>query len=116
MLLGVGRQTSNVATRGEIGRYPLILSTYVAMVKYWIRLQKLPSDELIADTLKCSEELENKGIFSWVTMIKFILQQAGLPEVWHNPVSCMTTNTCITETIKKNLKQQYQKVFFSINL
>ena len=37
MLLGVIRQTSNIATRAEIGGFPLITEVYVSIIKYWLR-------------------------------------------------------------------------------
>ena len=34
-VLGVSNKTSNLATLGELGRYPVMLHCYVQMIKYW---------------------------------------------------------------------------------
>jgi hypothetical protein len=42
--LGVRKQTSNIATRAEIGRFPLIFEVHISIIKYWLRLNKLENE------------------------------------------------------------------------
>ena len=37
-LLGVNKKASNLAVRGELGRYPLFIDVVLSLVKYWVRL------------------------------------------------------------------------------
>ena len=45
-VLGVGRRTSN----GELGRYPLYIDMVLAIIKYWLRINKdSETDILVMD-------------------------------------------------------------------
>ena len=37
---GIGKKTSNIATYGELGRYPLYFDTVFVIVKLWLRISK----------------------------------------------------------------------------
>ena len=37
---GVGKRTSDIATYGELGRYPLYIDTVLAIIKYWLHIYK----------------------------------------------------------------------------
>ena len=43
-ILGVGKYTSNIASKAELGRYPLIIFALLQSVKYWLHLNKNPFD------------------------------------------------------------------------
>jgi hypothetical protein len=34
--LGVNKRTTNLASYGELGRYPLYIDTIISMIKYWV--------------------------------------------------------------------------------
>ena len=52
-ILGVGKKTSNIATYGQLGRYPLYIDSVLANVKYWLRLSKVSvMDTLLKDALQ----------------------------------------------------------------
>ena len=70
MILGVKKQTSNIACRAEMGRFPLHLEMYVSMIKYWLRLNKTPRDRLTADALKDNLFMQESGLYTWTNMIK----------------------------------------------
>ena len=87
MLLGVKKQTSSLATRAECGCYPLHLDIYTSMVKYWLRLERAPSDKLISKALACNISIQEAGLFTWTSMIKYILKESNFLDVWHNKVT-----------------------------
>ena len=63
-ILGVSKKTSVLALLGELGRYPLMLSCSVQMVKYWHRIETgIPgtSSILINKILSYMEEKEDLG-------------------------------------------------------
>ena len=39
-VLGVGKKTSNIAVHGELCRYPLYIDTVLAIIKYWLHINK----------------------------------------------------------------------------
>ncbi|MCG8046148.1 MAG: reverse transcriptase domain-containing protein [Candidatus Thiodiazotropha endolucinida] len=71
-LLGVNSKASNLAVRGETGRYPILLQILSNMFKYLVHL-KTSKNDLLIDAYNLSTELGNKGIDSWVYFIKSVL-------------------------------------------
>ena len=82
MVLGVRRQTSNIATRSEIGRFPLIIEIYVSIIKYWLRINKLPQDRLVVDALNANLNMQKEGLYTWTGMVKSILEEANYSDIW----------------------------------
>ncbi len=64
-ILGVKRSTSNVGVYGELGRYPLYISRYTRILKYWFKLIK--TDNCILKVvyndalLDCTHGVNNLG-------------------------------------------------------
>ena len=105
MLLGVKKNTSNLGCRAELGRFPLILEIYISIIKYWVRLIKLPSDRLVVEALNTNLNIQSQGCFSWTTLVKFILKQADMEHIW------TTKNTQNENQFIKNLKQKLQNKY-----
>jgi len=84
MVMGVRKQTSNLASKAETGRYPLHIEILTNMVKYWLRLNKQKQETLIADALGANLDMQASGIFTWTTMIKHILTKCNFSEIWNN--------------------------------
>ena len=105
MLLGVQKNTSNLGCRAELGRFPLVLDIYISIVKYWIRLIKLPSDRLVVDALNTNLNIQSEGCFSWTTLVKFILKQGDMEHIW------ITKNIQNVNQFIKNLKQKLQNKY-----
>ena len=61
-ILGVSKKTSVLASLWELGRYPLMFSCCVQMVKYWHRIKTdTPDTSLINKILSYMEEKEDLG-------------------------------------------------------
>lgn len=117
MLLRVQKQTSNIGTRAEIGRFPIIIDTYIAMIKYWIRLNNLPDDRVVKDALNANNIMQEKGIYTWTSMIKYILDITGYSSIWRKK---MVTNTDkfiedLRFKLNKNYKELTNRVMFDDN-
>ena len=56
-ILGVHSKSSNAGVRGELGKYPLLINCVKLMIKYWLRICKMPLNSII---YKCY--LENKQL------------------------------------------------------
>lgn len=77
-MLKLRQQTATLAVLGEVGELPLSIKLELRVLKYWMRLLKLPDGHIakqMYDTL-CS--LDNIGFRSWVTYLKGLLVKYGL--------------------------------------
>ena len=73
-ILGVSKKTIVLASIGELGLYPLMLSCYIQMVKYGHRIKTdTPDGSLIYKILSYMEEKEGLGEHSWLSTVKFLL-------------------------------------------
>lgn len=66
-ILGVSSKATNLLIR-----YPLLIQILANMFKYLIHL-KTPKSNILTEACELSENLSNKGIDSWVNLIKSIL-------------------------------------------
>ena len=82
-ILGVSKKTSVFVSFGELGRYPLMLSCCVQMMKYWHRIKIDTS--LINKILSYIEEKENEGERNWLSTLKFLLDYCDMNDLWMNP-------------------------------
>ena len=74
--LGVNKKAVNLAVKGGLGRFPVVISCLLQALKYWHHLQS--SDNiLLYETLSLSTALHNGGVFSWVSFFKNICDMAG---------------------------------------
>ena len=68
--------TPTTAVYGELGRYPLYISRYLRILKYWFIL--IQSDNIIMQTVyKISYEDCFKGKKMWVSNVKKLLYDCG---------------------------------------
>ena len=76
--------TSNAGIYIELGRYPLYITRYVRIIRYWFNLST--TDTIILATVY-KDMLEDcqKGLNNWVTMVKNMLFEFGFGNIWHNP-------------------------------
>ncbi|MEW8546452.1 MAG: reverse transcriptase family protein, partial [Candidatus Thiodiazotropha sp.] len=83
-ILGVKLSTSNAGIYGELGRYPLYITRYVRIVKFWFKL--LNTENIILRTVYDISVLDcEKGYCNWVSNVKTLLEQFGFGYVWLNP-------------------------------
>ena len=106
-LLGVNKKASNLAVRGELGRYPLYIDVVLSMIKYWIRFhdhKNKISDNLLTEALKENYSMSEENQHCWLTCIKTILYEIGMNDIYHNPAKC--TKKTIKD-IQTRLKLRY---------
>ena len=84
MTLGVKKQTSNIASRAELGLYPLHINIQVSMIKYWLRMIRSPKEKLIAMALDSNLQMQDQGLFTWTSMIQYILNSCNFSNIWPN--------------------------------
>jgi len=75
--------TPTTAVYGELGRYPLYMSRYLRILKYWFIL--IQTDNIIMQTVyKISYEDCFKGKKMWVSNVKKLLYDCGFNYVFDN--------------------------------
>jgi hypothetical protein len=76
-LLGVGKLTSNLASRAELGRLPISVDIFKNTLRYWVKLEGSDSSSLLYQCLQSEKDLCSKGIKSWYTNIQSITRLTG---------------------------------------
>jgi hypothetical protein len=67
MNLQVGRKSTNIACKSELGRFPMIVDINIQVLKYWQRLEKLSSDRtLLYDAYEYCKHAKSLGKSSWL--------------------------------------------------
>ena len=79
--LGVQSKTSNLATRCELRRYPILVTILKLMHNYYCRLVKLPSDRLLHKLYQTDKQLFLNGSKSWLTNIKHMEKLLNVQEL-----------------------------------
>ena len=88
-ILKVRNSTSTMAVYGELGRYPLYISRYIKIVKYWHKI--INTDNIILQHMYTSAYNDCiLGRKNWLTNVKQILCDYGFNNVWDNPETCYT--------------------------
>ncbi len=109
-ILGIGKKSTNIATHGETGKYPICIKIFTQMMKYWQRLR----GEDISDLLKATTDLDRNdqmtGKQSWMRIIGYLLKFTDItPE--DGPEGCKN----IAKTFRQQIQTQYKK-WWSIEL
>ena len=72
-ILGVNKNTSNLAVLSETGRFPMYFSITLSIVKFVHRLENT-SNALLKEAYCLFKALHYKGIHTWLTSAIYILQ------------------------------------------
>ena len=74
IILGVRRNSSNLASRNETGRLPTLLFIFIQMFKFYKRCLNLPTDRLLYCAFKEDQDLFSIGYKSWYTNLTKIFK------------------------------------------
>ena len=77
-ILGVNKSTSNTNVRRELGRSPLIVSSFITIIKYWSHILNKPHNSLLFQTYLAERENNTE----WIKSIQIILKMCGLESHW----------------------------------
>ena len=87
-ILGVKNSTNLASLYGEVGRYPLLLTRKINIIKYWIKILKQHDTSLMKQIyIMLKDDAENNHNCNgknWASQIKDMLQQYGLGYVWEH--------------------------------
>lgn len=83
-ILSVKRNTSSMSVYGELGRYPLYISRYVRIIKYWFKVAN--SDNIIVQKVYNESVIVcEKGYRNWAASVKNLLNIYGLGYAFNIP-------------------------------
>jgi hypothetical protein len=98
-ILKVKLSTSNDGVYGELCRYPLYISRFVRIIKYWCKI--VHTDNIIMKTLyKIAVDDCEKGLKNWALNVKEMLYNNGFGNIWE------FQNTCNLKHFHKEFKQR----------
>ena len=80
--LHVGLQTPNKMVLGDLGRYPLYITSAMRCVKYWLKLTRLPVERLPRKAYQMLRQLCDNGKKTWVFHLMHLLIDNGFAEAW----------------------------------
>ncbi len=80
--LNVSVQTPNKMIYGDLGRYPMFITSAVRCVKYWLRITNLPDERLPKKAYNMLLYLQDLGKKTWAYHIKELLCRNGFGDVW----------------------------------
>ena len=100
--LNVNKHASNSAVMGELGWYPLLYNIWVAIIKYWMRLNNGTGNMI----LNAAIQLAYNENHSWVQAVYHVLNDNGFKEVWLNPPPPESNSHVI---IKQRLRDPYMQ-------
>ena len=83
-LLGLNTNAAGLTVLGELGWYPIFVTTYYKCVKYWLKLVQFENGSLAKSSYNMLYSLSESGKTNWVTNIKTILFKYGFGHAYLN--------------------------------
>ena len=80
--LNVSVQTPNKMIYGDLGRYPIFITSAVRCVKYWLRITNLPDERLPKKAYNMLLYLQDLGKKTWAYHVKELLCRNSFGDVW----------------------------------
>ena len=104
MVLGVKKNTPTIAVRAELGKYPLYIDSFIAIIKYWLRLCNMAKDRLVVDALECNYHIQQQGLFTWTSVVQYFLKTSGFDYIWEQKCTANVANFLreLTTKLKTN--------------
>ena len=91
-ILGLGKSTTNLGARVELGRSPLSIHVIKSTLDYWLKLQKSKDDSILKQCLTSEMELSEKNVKSWFSNVK-LMQQRYMGADSSGPLACSKAST-----------------------
>ena len=95
--LKVPLKVPNKLIYGELGRYPLFISSAVKGIKYWLKLLHMDRSRLPHQAYLMLMNLDDRGKNCWVTSVRTTLLKLGFGYAWYNQgVGCESSFVSVT--------------------
>lgn len=96
-ILGVKQSTPTAAVLGETGRFPLHMRQQDHMLKLWVRLNKMPNNEILHKIYSESLHLATQGHNTWAGRVLRLIENTGTYTINSEPHPIKHTEPCILE-------------------
>ena len=107
-VLGFGKRTSNIATFGELGWFPLYIDTVLAIIMYWLHINKdAESDKLIKDALQDNHVMFQNKKDCWLSCVYMILKECNF---FNNPQAMTRRHLTYLKKSLQSKKFKYRSV------
>ena len=71
--MNMSQKASNCAALGDCGRYPLLLTTWKRVIKYWLKVLRMSSDRYVKKCYDMLLHFDTLGYNNWASEVKHIL-------------------------------------------
>ena len=107
MLLGVKGSTASAAVYAETGRFPLHLRQTTKIIKYFMRVQSLPSSKIVKQIFNSLKHLDSLGFRTWFTDVREILEKWDLQVyIYKEHFSVAEISNCMS-VLRDKLQQDF---------
>ena len=105
--LNISKYASNSAVLGELGRYPLTITCWSQVVKYWLRLVNGTKNVLLNSAFQMASH-ENH---TWVQAIYFMLNRNGFKQTWlYHPDTSSNFHVIFKQCLVDQFIQQWRGI------
>ena len=105
--LNISKYASNSAVLGELGRYPLTITCWSQVVKYWLRLVNGTKNVLLNSAFQMASH-ENH---TWVQAIYFMLNRNGFKQAWlYHPDTSSNFHVIFKQCLVDQFIQQWRGI------
>ena len=105
----VYRNTSKLATLGELGRYPIQITVIIRMLKFWETITELEDNSLLKETPRLQEQVRtlHTNQHQWLYFVNQIMKISNVEK-------CVNESICgDSGDLIKKLSRTFQKRFIS---
>ena len=107
LYLGVNRRASNLASRAELGKFPLLIPIYKRIINYITHIIELPDTSIVKQAFSLSKELFKNGKPSFYSNVTKILKPL-CPPLFRNSDNLETfINNCKQYNALELIKEKY---------
>ena len=110
-IIEANKYTTNIATKGETGRFPLAINALILTIKYWLKLNDASNpphcNKLSFLLLKDTERVSNS-----FNMHMKSLETLGFVHLWENKTTFFLRRTMTS--LKSQLSERYTSYFKSV--
>ena len=109
-ILGVNKYTSNLASKAELERYPVIISVLLQSIKYWLYLNDNPFEKYNRFSYLSLIHLYGNIASTFNHHICCVLKYFGFNHVWGNKSTMSVPK--LMHALKKVIFSKYEQFFF----
>ena len=103
-ILGIRANSSGIAAKAELGRYPIILYLVNQALKFYTKIA-LDEDKLVYKALQSEIQLHHNSEHSWIKAMEYFASKAGNASFTSNVANIPTTIASIQDIYVKNFFQ-----------